>query len=284
METRNYSILENAINLASSICRKKAVSRMLFTVTWLIVLSFIMHINASASNDIKTTVTMKSVAQPTTYETTNETDEIDNIVSYRLSEIAGTEDITPEPCPEERDVDVFILDTSEEAILGSCEENNVIYDERTSVFVEEGSPNSEEKLYRYAITDDEYQILLRVVEAEVTGETFRYNGVDVSKEDLLKAKVRVAQVFLNRVEDTNKFSEDKSLKDALLRPGATSTMIDGRYYEVTVTNLTREAVEVALLNETEDYTDNALFFSSGTKYCAYGKYLFTDEVGHSFFR
>ena len=139
-------------------------------------------------------------------------------------------------------------------------------------------------MYRYAISDDEYQILLRVVEAEVTGEKFTYNGTTVSTDDLLKAKVRVAQVFLNRVEDTNKFKEDNSLKDALLRPGATSTLIDGRYYDVTITDLTRKAVDIALLNETEDYTNNALFFSSGTKYCAYGDWLFTDAVGHSFFK
>ena len=82
---------------------------MLFTVTWLIVMSF-MHITASASDDIKTTVTLTSVAQPTTYETNEaKKTDIDNIISYRLSEIAGTEDILG--CPD-RNIDVYVLDTS----------------------------------------------------------------------------------------------------------------------------------------------------------------------------
>lgn len=281
METRNYSIQRWIEHLPISICRTKAASSMLFTVTWLITMNF-MYITASASDDIKTTVTLTSVAQPTTYET-NEAKQldIDNIISYRLSEIIGTEDIVGY---QDRTIDVYVLDTSESEILGACETPDIIYDSNSQDRVEEGAVNDSTKLYRYAISDDEYQILLRVVEAEVTGENFKYNGTIVSTDDLLKAKVRVAQVFLNRVEDTNKFKEDKSLKDALLRPGATSTMIDGRYYDVTITDLTREAVDIALLNDTEDYTNKALFFSSGTTYCAYGEWLFTDAVGHSFFK
>lgn len=293
METQNYSIWREVLFKPIKICRRKAVSNMLFMVTCLIVLSFT-HIDASASNNINTTVTIKSVVRPTTYTALIDTEKPPetgrNIVNYELSEIVGTEDIGEIVVPPERDIEVMVLDNSEtdsdETLImnGSCGEPTVVYDVRNSNLVEEGSPNNDEKLYRYAITDDEYQILLRVVEAEVTGEKFAYHGTEVSREDLLKAKIRVAQVFLNRVEDTSKFKEDKSLKDALLRPGATSTLIDGRYYEVSITDITREAVEIALLNDTEDYTQNALFFSSGTTYCAYGDYLFTDEVGHSFFK
>ena len=296
METQNYSIWRKVKHKSLNICRRKANTDMLFMVTCLIVLSFMHHTDASASNDNNRTVTLTSVGHPTTYSSSNDDTNDDppgtgNIINYKLSEIVGTEDIVPVYSTSDQKIEVLVLDNSKtnsedtNEIVGSCnEEPTVIYDAQNSELVETGVMNDESKLYRYAITDDEYRILLRVVEAEVTGERFTYKGTEVPTDELLKAKIRVAQVFLNRVEDTNKFSDDHSLKDALLRPGATSTLIDGRYYEVTITDLTRKAVDKALLNSTEDYTQGALFFSSGTTYCAYGDYIFTDEVGHAFFK
>ena len=75
-------------------------------------------------------------------------------------------------------------------------------------------------------------------------------------------KLRVAQVFMNRVEDNKKFKSINNLYEALTQPGATSTLIDGRYYEVEITDVTREAVHKALLKDTPDYTQGALFFNS----------------------
>lgn len=138
--------------------------------------------------------------------------------------------------------------------------------------------------YRMEIDDETYEVLLRVVEAEVTGSGYRYKGNNVSEEEMLLSKIRVAQVFMNRVEDESKFSRITNLYDALTEKGATSTLLNGRYYEVTVCDLTKEAIRLALLKDTPDYTDGALFFNSCSTTIKYGDYLFTDNVGHHFFK
>lgn len=137
---------------------------------------------------------------------------------------------------------------------------------------------------RMDINSDTYNVLLRVVEAEITGESYKYKGNLVSYDELLKSKIRVAQVFMNRVENTTSFKYTETLYEALTEKGASSTFLDGRYYEVKITDITKEAVRLALLKDTPDYTDGALFFSSGTTSCKYGDLLFVDSVGHAFFK
>lgn len=255
--------------------------------------------NSQKKNDTRAVV-LKSVSLPTTYTSSSEllmesnSAIPKNIANETLAKVAGTDMIdglvhTTREVP----IEVMVLNMEEEETeidivnaenKNRCEENNIALEVKETTLVEAGAPNDHTLLYRYAITDDEYQILLRIVEAEVTGESFVYNDIQISEEELLRAKIRVAQVFLNRVEDNKKFSDDKNLRDALLRKGASSTLLDGRYYEVDITDLTVKAVDLALLNDTPDYTDNALFFSSGTTECKYGEYMFTDAVGHSFFK
>lgn len=137
----------------------------------------------------------------------------------------------------------------------------------------------------YIYTDEQMEFIERVVEAEVTGTTYRYDGKNVDEEEMLLAKIRVCQVFLNRVYDTERFSHITNLYESVTYPGASSTVGSGRYLKVTVTDLTKEAVQIALDPNTEDLTDGALFFlANGATYNKYGDYLFTDAVGHSFFK
>lgn len=138
--------------------------------------------------------------------------------------------------------------------------------------------------YRMEINNETLEVLTRVVEAEVTGSSYTYKGEKLTYDELLQSKIRVAQVFMNRVEDNDSFKFIDDLYESLTYKGASSTFGDGRYYKVEITDITREAVKLALLAETQDYTDGALYFSSGTTECAYGNYMFTDDVGHSFFK
>lgn len=137
---------------------------------------------------------------------------------------------------------------------------------------------------RMVIDDKTMEVLIRVVEAEVTGDSFRYRGDELTYEELLLCKIRVAQVFMNRVEDEDSFARIDSLYEALTEENASATFKDGRYYEVEITDISREACKLALLSSTPDYTDGALYFSSGTITNKYGDFLFTDDVGHSFFK
>ena len=147
-----------------------------------------------------------------------------------------------------------------------------------------GELTGNEVTYKYELTEEERSILERVVEAEVAS-SFVYKGREVSEDEILKSKIRVAQVFYNRVKDEKKFSSIANMKESLLLPGATSTIGNGSYYKVKVTDLTKEAVELAFRDSTEDYTNGALFFHSGTDVSSpYGTFLFTDSVGHKFFK
>lgn len=138
--------------------------------------------------------------------------------------------------------------------------------------------------YRMNIDSKTYEVFVRVVEAEVTGDYISFKGKVLSHDEILESKIRVAQVFMNRVEDVENFSYINDLYESLTYKNASSTFNDGRYYTVEITDITREAVDIALLKDTPDYTDGALYFSSGTTENKYGELLFVDDVGHAFFK
>jgi N-acetylmuramoyl-L-alanine amidase len=95
------------------------------------------------------------------------------------------------------------------------------------------------------VSKDDYEALLRIVEAEATGED-------------IMGKMLVANVVLNRVEDSN---FPNSIYDVVHdRNGGVqfSPIADGRYYSVEVSEDTKLAVERVLKGE--DYSEGALFF------------------------
>lgn len=98
------------------------------------------------------------------------------------------------------------------------------------------------------ISQQEYDILLRIVEAEATGK------------DVL-AKMLVANVIVNRV---NSRSFPGSIEEVVFQRNEKlaqfSPLDDGRYYTVTVTNGTVEAVNRVLAGE--DYSQGALYFAA----------------------
>lgn len=143
----------------------------------------------------------------------------------------------------------------------------------------EEEPEVTEPEPRYIPSDEEYYLLSQLIEAEVTGyDVWLSKGL--THEEVINAKVRVAQVFLNRVE-SERFPYN-TLKECILEPYATSTLIDGRFYEVSATEYTKEAIDIALSPYTADLTRGALFFSSGDGEPYGGGTIFEDEVGHKF--
>ncbi len=133
-----------------------------------------------------------------------------------------------------------------------------------------------EKEWKYEISEEDYQVLLRIVEAEAGGED-------------TEGKMLVAGVVLNRV-----VSEDfpDSVKEVVFqRSNGTaqfSPVYSGRYDRVRISEDTVEAVERVLCGE--DLTEGALYFAA-RKYADSTKmrwfdehltYLFT-HGGHEFF-
>lgn len=133
---------------------------------------------------------------------------------------------------------------------------------------------------RYYCTEDEYNTLLRAVEAEVTGP----NPKGVSDEAAKECKIRVAQVILNRV-DSGLYPDTINGVVFQKNPVQFSTTADGRFYSVEVCQTTIDAVNTALRKDCPDYTGgNADMFSSGNINFTNGKkVLGNDQVGHSFF-
>ena len=130
--------------------------------------------------------------------------------------------------------------------------------------------------YRYEITDKEFEEFVRVVEAEVTGD----HPFGLNYEDTFQSKLHVAQVILNRVESPY---FPNTVHDVIFQKNAFTPLVDGRYWQVEISQVTIDACRTALLASTEDTTYGCEFFSSRTKTCKYGSYVFTDKVGHSFF-
>lgn len=103
-----------------------------------------------------------------------------------------------------------------------------------------------ETSYIIEVTQEDYDNLVKIVEAEAT-------GLD------LKAKILVANVVINRVY-SNKFPNTVS-EVIFQENGAQFQPIkDGRFYSVALTDSSYEAVEAALCGE--DYSEGALYFAS----------------------
>lgn len=101
---------------------------------------------------------------------------------------------------------------------------------------------------RIQLSDTDKKVLLRIVEAEATGED-------------IKGKMLVANVILNRVK-SEKFPD--SVEAVVFQQKGKkyqfSPIRDGRYYKVSVSEQTEKAVERVLNGE--DFSQGALYFMS----------------------
>lgn len=115
----------------------------------------------------------------------------------------------------------------------------------------EATHKQKKQVVKVSISSSDRKVLERIVEAEATGED-------------IKGKMLVASVILNRVK-SNQFPNTVE-KVVFQRNGSTvqfSPTKDGRYWSVTVTKETKEAVDRVLAGE--DYSQGALFFSARSK-------------------
>lgn len=127
------------------------------------------------------------------------------------------------------------------------------------------------------LSQRDVDVLLRIVEAEAGGED-------------IKGKILVANVVLNRVESD---SFPDSIEEVVFQHSDKvyqfSPVKDGRYYSVSVSDSTKEAVERAL--EGEDYSSGALFFAARASANKKSMRWFDEKLtylfshgGHEFFK
>lgn len=127
--------------------------------------------------------------------------------------------------------------------------------------------------YKYNFSKKEIEIIERITEAEVTGGD-------------IESKKNVVSVIINRLE-SDEFPD--TIEKVVFQKRQFSPIADGRYYEVDITDDTKEAVGYVLIN---GVINDALFFcnpndvksSKNKKWFLALKYLFTDNSGHSFYK
>lgn len=103
----------------------------------------------------------------------------------------------------------------------------------------------------YEVSDEEYEVLCRIVEAEATGGT-------------VKQKMNVASCVMARVESDDWEDDIKSVVFSHSGNAYQFTPIsDGRYYKVKITDSTREAVDKVIQ---DGKTHDCLFFCSYASY------------------
>ena len=211
----------------------------------------------------------------------------DNDMEYleRLSQLAQmsvfnnmVDEVDTESSSEEtpRAVTMELVDENSKRL------NEMIIEE---ISTEVSAKEPETPQLRYTPTEEEYENLLKVVEAEVTGDdpsdVPTEDNTVMSEQELLECKIRVAQVVLNRIEDP-RFPND--MNGVIFQKNAFSPVGDGRFNKVQVNDVTRKACDYALNIHSPDLTQGALFFQM--YYCKpnkYGDYLFTDPAGHEYY-
>ncbi len=126
---------------------------------------------------------------------------------------------------------------------------------QTSVLLDESKADSLQRVVEVDVLESEwmdiskedYEILLKIVEAEAGGEDE-------------KGKILVANVILNRVKDP---AFPDTVKEVVFQQengtSQFSPIADGRFYSVTVSEETEEAVDKALCGE--DVSQGALYFA-----------------------
>ena len=148
----------------------------------------------------------------------------------------------------------------------------------SSVLEENTSTESDvsEIEYKFPLTKKEWKIFYRIVEAEVTGDS--YPGC--TEEELRLAKRHVADVIINRMLD-DRF-ENSDMETLIFSKNQFQPTWDGRYWKVEITSMTKEVVREAMLSTSEDTTDGAVFFCRGNM--PDRTFLFKDAVGHRFYK
>lgn len=133
-----------------------------------------------------------------------------------------------------------------------------------------------------SLTDAEFEEFCQMVEAEVTGDKPSDFPVSCTETHIWWAKLRTARVILNRIED-DEFPD--TMHEVLYQKGQFAPLSDGRYYDVVITEMTRDACRAALDASQHDDVPDALYFRMGKwrGTAARRGFIKTDKLGISYY-
>lgn len=148
--------------------------------------------------------------------------------------------------------------------------------------IEEQHPVEVASYKGITLTDAEFEEFCRMVEAEVTGDKPSDFPVSCTETHIWWAKLRCARVILNRIVD-DEFPN--SMHEVLYQKGQFAPISDGRYYDVTITEMTRDACRAALDANQHDDVPDALYFRMGKwrGNTAQRGFIKTDKLGISYY-
>ena len=135
------------------------------------------------------------------------------------------------------------------------------------------------------LTDEEWDILYRVARCEAGDwcKTYTECGNCSRCEDAKEGQKNIVYVILNRL---NNPCFPKTVKDIVFAKSQFSVVNSDKFYNVVISDYCKANVQEAV----KDYqigisAQGALYFNSiSPDYWSYAEYLFTDAVGHYFFK
>lgn len=208
----------------------------LFIITFLLILITLLHTNVVK---VLAKETDKEVVDK--IETLNEVIDFTNIIlnidNNEASIIGEKKIVCDEKTNKLKEVSIKEEEERKKAEQRRIEEEKRKEAERKNINTELKKVKGKKR----NISGDDYEYLLRIVEAEAGGEG-------------LKGKILVANVIFNRY-DTGNY---KNVKAVIFEPGQFSPVSSGRIYSVSISTETKEAVQQVL--DGTDYSSGALYF------------------------
>ena len=147
------------------------------------------------------------------------------------------------------------------------------------------APIEEDNSLFAQLTDEEWNILYRVAICEAGDwcETYTECGNCSRCEDAKEGQKNIVYVILNRLNNPR---FPKTVKDIVFAKSQFSVVNSDRFYNVVISDYCKANVQEAV----KDYqigvsAQGALYFNSiSLDYWSWAEYLFTDAVGHYFFK
>ena len=147
------------------------------------------------------------------------------------------------------------------------------------------APMEEDNSLFAQLTDEEWDILYRVARCEAGGwcKTYTECGNCSRCEDAKEGQKNVVYVILNRLNNPR---FPKTVKDIVFAKSQFSVVNSDRFYNIVISDYCKANVQEAV----KDYqagvsAQGALYFNSiSPDYWSWAEYLFTDAVGHHFFK
>lgn len=132
------------------------------------------------------------------------------------------------------------------------------------------------------LSEEEFAEFCRMVEAEVTGDSPDHFRCHPTELQIWWSKLRCARCILNRIASPE-FPDN--MHSVLFQPGQFAPVTDGRYWDVQVTEMTKNACRAALDSAQHDDVPNVLFFRMGhwTSKSAKEHFIKTDALGISYY-